>query len=89
MKLNLKSFLAIMLWFFSSYSVLAQKNLEKQISDSLTAIANSYAALGKVTVTNLIVNQKEEKILVVANDLLAQIPFRPENTKRRYELVGK
>ena len=89
MKLNIKALIIIALCFLSTYSASAQKNLEKQISDSLTAIANSYAALGKVTVTNFIVNPKEEKILVVANDLLAQIPFRPDNTKRIYDMLTK
>jgi len=89
MKLNIKTPLIIALCCLSSLSAFAQKNLEKQISDSLTAIANSYAAIGRVSVANFIVSQKEEKILVVANDLLSQIPFRPENTKRIYDMLTK
>lgn len=89
MKLNIKIPLILAVCCLGSLSAFAQKNLEKQISDSLTAIANSYAAIGRVSVSNFIVSQKEEKILVVANDLLSQIPFRPENTKRIYDMLTK
>lgn len=67
----------------------AQKNLEKQIGDSLTAIANSYATLGKVPVISMEISQNERKILVIASDILSQIPFRPDNVKRIYEMLGK
>ncbi len=65
----------------------AQKNTEKIIGDSLTAIANSYAAVGRVVVTGLTVNSADKVIVVEANDILSQIPFRPENVKRIYNML--
>ena len=54
----------------------AQKNTEKQISDSLTVIANSYAALGRINIAGIEVNQKDKTVTVLAGDVLSQIPFR-------------
>jgi len=73
----------------TSLSLSAQKNLENQISDSLTSIANSYSRVGRVNVINFSANQKTNTIYVSANERLGYIPFRPENVKRIYSAITK
>lgn len=66
----------------------AQKNTEKQISDSLTVIANNYAALGRINIAGIEVNQKDKIVTVLAGDVLAQIPFRKENVQQIYNMLS-
>jgi hypothetical protein len=65
----------------------SQKNLEKEISDSLTAIANSYTSVGRINLTNFELNTKSGSVFISANEKLAYMPFRPENVKRIYNAV--
>lgn len=64
-----------------------QKSLENQISDSLTSIVNKYSFVGKVAISTLIINDKNEKILIRANDRLSYIPFREENVQQIYRAI--
>jgi hypothetical protein len=89
MKLTIKIFIIVAFTVLNSETVNAQKNLEKIIADSLTSIANSYAAVGRVQVAGLSVNAADKQIVVDANDLLSQIPFRPDNVKRIYAMLSK
>ena len=68
---------------------IGQKSTENLISDSLTAIANSYSFVGKVSLKSFNINSKTEKVQVVANDRLSYIPFRPENVHRIYSAIRK
>ncbi|MFT3754267.1 MAG: xanthan lyase [Paludibacter sp.] len=65
----------------------AQKNLEKQISDSLTAIANSYTYLGRINLNTFQVNTKAGNVLVIPNEKMSYMPFRPDNVKRIYNAI--
>jgi hypothetical protein len=71
-----------------SNSLNAQKNLENQISDSLTIIANSFTNVGRVNVVALIVNPKSGILSVSADDKFENIPFRPDNIKRIYRAIS-
>lgn len=84
---SLRNLFIILISFFSYSESFAQKNIESQISDSLTKIANSLTYVGKVPVLDLIV--KPTKIIVVASDKLSFIPFRPDNVKRIYSAIAK
>ncbi|MDD4968104.1 MAG: xanthan lyase [Paludibacter sp.] len=83
------------IWFVAlfilgtNHSIYAQKNLENQISDSLTAIANSYTMVGRVKVTSFSANAKTTTLTVNANERLGYIPFRPDNVKRIYAAISK
>lgn len=66
----------------------AQKNLQSQISDSLTVIANSQTKQGKISVININANEKNNTLLITAADKLENIPFRPENVKRIYRAIS-
>ena len=67
-------------------TVSGQKNIENQISDSLTAIANYYTTVGKITVIGF--TAKNNLITVNASDKFSYIPFRPENVKRIYNAIS-
>jgi len=83
------------IWFVAlliigtNLSTYAQKNLENQISDSLTIITNSYTRVGKVSLINFSPNTKSKVIYVTANERLGYMPFRPENVKRIYNAINK
>lgn len=64
----------------------AQKNLEVLISDSLTAISNSFTSIGRVYVTGFSV--KENVLTVKASDKMNFMPFRPDNVKRIYKAIS-
>ncbi len=69
-------------------TVAAQNNnLQKNIADSLTQIANIYATVGRVSVTSFSADVKTKKITVNANEILSYIPFRPENVERIYSAI--
>jgi len=90
MRQNLHTIRVVALFLtVTSLSLSAQKNLENQISDSLTSIANSYSRVGRVNVINFSANQKTNTIYVSANERLGYIPFRPENVKRIYKAISK
>ena len=77
------------MFFFVLSPIYCQKKLEKQISDSLTVIANSYvAAIGKVAVLSVAYNAKPNTILITASDKLAYLPFRPDNVSRIYAAIS-
>lgn len=63
----------------------AQRSAEAQISDSLTKIANSITYLGKINVVNISI--KNDKVVVVASDKLAQIPFRNSTVESIYSAI--
>src|SRR5665647_875563 len=71
----------------ANQQIYAQKNVENQITDSLTAIVNSYTYVGKVNVTNININ--DSRVVVSVNDKLANMPFRPDNVKRIYNAIRK
>jgi hypothetical protein len=76
------------LFFIGSVqAIYGQRLLENQISDSLTAIANSYTFVGKVNVSSLQVNTKSSNIFVGANERLSYMPFRPDNVNRIYNAI--
>ena len=81
-------------WFVALFiigtnlSLFAQKNIESQISDSLTIIANSFTKVGKVN-ANLLTNHKYNTVTISANERLGYMPFRPENVKRIYNALTK
>jgi hypothetical protein len=77
-----------LLLFGINESALAQKTIESQISDSLTAIANSFTRVGKVAVTNFSVNTKANRLVVTANERLGYIALRPDNVKRIYNAIN-
>lgn len=71
------------------YAVLGQKKMEKQLSDSLTLIANSYvSAIGKVSVLSVSYNAQPNTILITASDKLSYLPFRPDNVARIYAAIS-
>jgi hypothetical protein len=75
--------------FGIQYPVLGQKKMEKQLSDSLTLIANSYvSAIGRVGVISISYNAIPNTILITANDKLATLSFRPENVARIYTALN-
>jgi len=82
-------------WFVALFiiginqSIYSQKALENQISDSLTAIANSYTVVGRVKVLSFSANAKNSTLTIAANERLGYIPFRPDNVKRIYAAIGK
>jgi len=82
------SFVALFI-LVTSQSNFAQKNLETQISDSLTSIANSYSIVGRVNVISLLPVVKSNSIIIVANDRLGYIPLRENNVKRIYNAINK
>ncbi len=90
----MKHFLHIILVFSlfifgANQNTYGQKHPENQISDSLTAIANSYTRVGRIAVTEFLVNLKTSSILVKANERLSYIPFRPDNVKRIYSAIRR
>jgi len=67
--------------------VFAQSLLEKQISDSLTSIANKYTFVEKISVDNIYINNREKKIIIKANEKFGYMPFREENVKHIYRVL--
>ena len=89
MKQNLHSSLIVaLLLAATNLSSSAQKNIESQISDSLTVIANSYTRVGKVTVINFLSNPKTSSVYILANEKLGYMPFRQDNVKRIYNALS-
>ena len=79
-----------LLLFFCCLSspLFAQKKLEKQLSDSLTVIANSYvSAVGRVNVLGI--SNSPNSILITASEKLAYLSFRPELVARIYASLAK
>lgn len=88
MRLISKKIIIVVLFLLGvTTSIVGQKNIENQISDSLTAIANSYTYVGKINLTNFILNTKAGSVFVSANERMAYMPFRPENVKRIYNAI--
>lgn len=77
----------LFLLLYLSGSVAAQKAMENQISDSLTAIVNVYTRVGKVNLLEFSV--KSSKVTIVASDKLSFMPFRPDNVQRIYSAITK
>lgn len=73
--------------FGTNQTSYGQKSIENQISDSLTAIANSYTYVGKVNVSTFQVSTKSLGVWVGANERLSYMPFRPENVTRIYNAI--
>ena len=90
MKFYLRFVILIIVLFFGVLnSIYCQKKLEKQISDSLTVIANSYvSAIGKVAVLSVSYTAQPNTILITASDKLAYLPFRPDNVARIYSALS-
>lgn len=72
---------------FPIYIQAQNKTFESIISDSLTSIAKKYATVGKINITGFIVNKPDKQITVNANEILSQIPFRPENVTIIYNTI--
>ena len=70
-------------------SISAQKNIENQISDSLTSIVNSYTRVGKVNLISFSPNAKTNVLTVTVNERLGYMAFRPDNVKRIYAAINK
>lgn len=78
----------LLLVCFISLNLQAENILEKQLGDSLTAIANRYASVGKIKVDFVEADSKTKSVIVKASESLSQIPLRPENVKRIYNMLG-
>ncbi len=80
--------LSVLVLFLSETAQTAsgQKNLENQISDSLTAIANSYTTVGRITLVGF--TAKNNTLTVTASDKFSYMPFRPDNVKRIYNAIS-
>lgn len=78
-----------LLILLASQLTYGQKNMENQISDSLTAIANSYTRVGKVNLIDFQIYTKTNNILIKANERLSYMPFRPESVTRIYKAIRK
>jgi hypothetical protein len=90
MKQILHTLLVIVLFVFAnSQSSYGEKNPEVQISDSLTAIANSYTYVGRVNVINFTANPRTSTLVVMAHERMAYMPFRSENVTRIYNAIRK
>ncbi len=72
-----------------SFNLNAQNIIEKQLSDSLSAIASKYASVGKIKVENIEVNSQNKSIVINTSENLSHIPLRPENVKRIYNMLEK
>ena len=90
MRQNLHTIWIVALFIIgTTQSVYAQRNLENQISDSLTVIANSFTFVGRVRVVSLSANAKTTTLTIAANERLGYIPLRPEIVKRIYAAISK
>jgi len=78
-----------LLFLAFSLSISAQKNIENQISDSLTAIVNSFTRAGRVNLISLSPNVKTNVLTVSVNERLGYMAFRPDNVKRIYAAINK
>ena len=88
MRQILRTILIVTLFFFeTNQTTYGQKHLENQISDSLTAIANSYTFVGKINLISFQLNTKSENVFISANERLSYMPFRPDNVKRIYNAI--
>ncbi|MDD3080196.1 MAG: xanthan lyase [Paludibacter sp.] len=85
MNFHLRKFF-LFVFLFQFVLIFGQRSLEKQIADSLTLIANSYASVGKVSV-DIVANNKQKSLQVNTNEILSQIPFRYNNVKQIYDLL--
>jgi len=90
--MHLKSFRIILPFLFSVVfmtTAFSQKNKQTEaiISDSLTLIANKYAAVGKVGGISVNINTTDKIVTVTTSEILSQIPFRPENVARIYNAL--
>ncbi len=79
----------VILVCFISFNLQAQNILDKQLNDSLTAISNKYASVGRVKVENIEADAKSKSLVIKVSENLSQIPLRPENVKRIYDMLGK
>lgn len=79
-------FVLVLFIFGVSGKTVAQKNLENQISDSLTAIANSFTQVGRVNVVGF--SLKNNSVVVSIAEKMSNMPFRPDNVKRIYRAVS-
>ena len=89
----MRRFLPIILIFClltigTNKNIYAQKNLEIQISDSLTVIANSFTNLGRINVVGISANEKTNTLHISVGDKFENIPFRPESVKRIYKAIS-
>lgn len=84
-----KKLIIISLSFVGIQAFASQQKTLNQISDSLTAIANQYTSVGKIAVTDMIINSTIKTIAIKANDRLAYMPFRDDNVKRIYNAIRK
>lgn len=85
---NRRNLISFFLVFCLMFSASAQKKPEAIVADSLTVIANQYAFLGKIPVLSVTYNTDKKQITVVASDLLAQMPFRPDIVSRIYQMLS-
>lgn len=88
-KIATKYILILMLIFFSAQEIHAQKILENQIGDSLTAIARKHAAVGRITVSAIKANIQSKTLTITISDRLAEIPLRPENVAHIYQTLER
>jgi hypothetical protein len=90
MKQILHTILVVVLSIFAiNQPTYGERNPENQISDSLTAIANSYTYVGRINVTNFSANARTSTLVVTAHERMAYMPFRPENVTRIYNAIRK
>lgn len=85
--MRLKSIFGIF-FLLCSFSVWSQLKPEKLISDSLTAIANQYAAVGKVNGISISTDTRLKTVTITVGDALSYIPFRTDNVERIYSMLG-
>ncbi len=87
MRQILHIFTVVLLIAGINQSVSAQKNIEREIADSLTVIANKYTYVGRINLTSFQINAKAGTISVSANERMSYMPFRPDNVKRIYNAI--
>lgn len=90
MKFYLRFVILSIVFFFGILNpIYCQKKLEKQLSDSLTLITNSYvSAIGKVAVLSVSYTAQPNTIVITASDKLAYLSFRPDNVARIYSALS-
>jgi len=87
MKFRYLVLIIIGLGLVSVQTIMAQKVLETQISDSLSRIVNAYTYVGKVNGIVISPNVRQKTLTVSVGDKLTNLPFRPDNVKRIYKAI--
>ncbi len=61
--------------------------LKKEISDTLTIIANHEVWVGNVSVNSINIDNKKKTVTIVTNESLGYLPFRNQNVEEIYSAI--